>query len=495
MNIKKLSLASIILCLIFLQGLFASNANAEEIPVLVWEAGQTQNVVLGKGDSEQGWDLNLKNQSGQKFQFSESQSNQENFSVYTISLPADISLGGYVVEAINSSTNEVKQVAGIQVVASTVKEITRVPFELLLVLLGLSLFLFILSQLKGKTLNLAIMEFESSASIGKNLPVRILQKLENRSKVSLLQKLSLDEVNKDLVQPKLSLAFGLFALASLGFLQFNSGNWYLGNNWLMLSMILASVIGFSYGLLLSAISILLQVLNIANAKSLSEILAIFVISSIFIAPNLSYQLFEKNIEGLNFKLRDQIISIFGAIYGAVTTYLVILVFESLQTEPLNKGFFKEWTSGLVLLALLIRNLHFERFKLKSTSLKEDFWVVRSIGPAWTSSIALFSSLVIYVWTTNLLVTITSALSISIILSLNWLEFDTNRFKFLPSITPLFALGINMVAIIAIYLSAQILPLDVINRSHLMILLVLPIDLLLAIYLKLSSQNKPEKVLA
>lgn len=495
MTIKKSSLVSVIFCIIFVQGLFATNANAEEIPVLVWEVGQTQNVVLGKGDSEQNWDLYLKNQSGQKFQLSQSQLNQDNFSVYTITLPVDVSLGGYVVEAINSSTNEVKQVAGIQVIENSLKEITRVPLELLLVLLSFSLFLFMLSQLKGKTLNLSIMELESGTTIGKNLPVRILQKLENKSTVSLLQKLSLDEVNKDLAQPKLSLAFGLFALASLGFLQFNSGSWFLGNNWLVLSMILASVMGFSYGLLLSAISILMQALNIANAKSLSEILAIFAVSSIFVAPNLSYQFLEKNITEINFKFRDKLMPIFGAIYSGVTTYVVILVFESLQTERLNKGFLKEWAAVLVVLALITRNLSYKQAKLKFYDSQSEFQVVRSIGPVWTFGLSLFSSLVIYVWTTNLLVTVTSALSIAIILSLNWLEFNTDRFKFLPMITPLFALGINLVAIIAIYLSAQILPLDVINRSHMMILLVLPIDLILAMYLKLSSQNKPEQVLA
>ena len=157
-SIKKLIYS---LLIFYAVTLFNSNtAYAEEIPVLTWERGQVQNVVLGQGDTSGSWDLYLKSNNGQRLKASKSFANEGNYYVYSLSIPKDFPISGYVIEAVNV-TGEIKQVAGVQVVEKISTEITRTPFELFLVLIGISFFLYLLNFSKNRKISLY--ELDSNA--------------------------------------------------------------------------------------------------------------------------------------------------------------------------------------------------------------------------------------------------------------------------------------------------------------------------------------------
>jgi hypothetical protein len=173
---KRLLIGSFVFILALLQGASLSqSAFAENIPILIWERGQTQNVVLGAGTSNQEWKIYLVSDQKSRLPFTSSIKNKDGFYVYSIDLSDSLRLGGYVIEAI-SAQGESKQVAGIQIIAPAVKAITRVPNELLFLLSGFSLFLFLLNQIKVRGIAISNLTEPSTEGVNReNLFTRKLR--------------------------------------------------------------------------------------------------------------------------------------------------------------------------------------------------------------------------------------------------------------------------------------------------------------------------------
>ena len=91
--------------------------------------------------NNQNWNLYLVGDDNVRHQFSASIRNKEGFYVFSIDLSKKFKIGGYVVES-ESNNGEIKQVAGIQVINSSIKSLTSIPNELFIVLFGFSLFIF-----------------------------------------------------------------------------------------------------------------------------------------------------------------------------------------------------------------------------------------------------------------------------------------------------------------------------------------------------------------
>ena len=66
---------------------------------------------------------------------------------------------------------------------------------------------------------------------------------------------------------------------------------------------------------------------------------------------------------------------------------------------------------------------------------------------------------------------------------------------LPRLDFNFGLLILLILNTSIFLSTRILPLDVVNRSHFTIILVFPMNLMLAVYIFLTNRNSNQKELA
>ena len=121
--------------LILLFGVFlpAQPSRALDIPTLNWERGKTLSVVLGGYPENLGWDIYLEGESIDPFKFSRSSVNSSNFVVYTISLPRDLEVGQYRLQARNSSYSATL-VAVVQVVERFQYNILEIPRDLIFVL-------------------------------------------------------------------------------------------------------------------------------------------------------------------------------------------------------------------------------------------------------------------------------------------------------------------------------------------------------------------------
>jgi hypothetical protein len=70
-------------------------ANAQDIPLLTWERGKVQSVVLGGGETSKGWKVYLKSQENSVTELSSSTANTNGFIVYSLNVPRDLATGAY----------------------------------------------------------------------------------------------------------------------------------------------------------------------------------------------------------------------------------------------------------------------------------------------------------------------------------------------------------------------------------------------------------------
>jgi hypothetical protein len=129
--------------------LFPPISKAADIPLLTWEKGKSQSVVLGGGSIDNNWKVFLKSSDAKLIELTPSISNQAGFIVYSLNVPRDISEGAYSVITQGDSSPETL-VAAIQIVEMQRYEITRVPGDLLFFLLSLALWFSALAALRGK---------------------------------------------------------------------------------------------------------------------------------------------------------------------------------------------------------------------------------------------------------------------------------------------------------------------------------------------------------
>ena len=104
-------------------------AAAVDIPLLTWERGRVQEVVLGGSAATGNWKVTLESTNSQTITFTPSRKNSSGYLVYTISIPDNYPAGGYVVYAYGDGTPKTK-VAAISVVPRMAYTVTQVPKEL-----------------------------------------------------------------------------------------------------------------------------------------------------------------------------------------------------------------------------------------------------------------------------------------------------------------------------------------------------------------------------
>ena len=115
--------------------LLPTSAKAFDIPLLTWERGKEQNLVLG-GNTSNEWKIELVDEADQSMlSFEASDISAEGFVVYSVFIPSDFPIGAYAVRATGLGI-PASIVAGVNVVAMNFYEVIQIPWELLLVFLG-----------------------------------------------------------------------------------------------------------------------------------------------------------------------------------------------------------------------------------------------------------------------------------------------------------------------------------------------------------------------
>ena len=110
-------------------------AHSIDIPLLTWERGKEQNLVLG-GNTDNEWKIELINDANEVvLEFRASDTSLDGFIVYSAPLPRDLPLGAYAVKATGFGVPE-SIVAGVNIVELSFFELVQIPFELRWILWG-----------------------------------------------------------------------------------------------------------------------------------------------------------------------------------------------------------------------------------------------------------------------------------------------------------------------------------------------------------------------
>jgi hypothetical protein len=104
-------------------------ARAVDIPLLTWERGRVQQVVLGGGAVENHWTVSLMRVGAAPRNFTPSNPNTAGYVVYTLDLPADLPLGAYTIQTTGNGSPQTN-VAAVDVIALTAASVPYLPKDL-----------------------------------------------------------------------------------------------------------------------------------------------------------------------------------------------------------------------------------------------------------------------------------------------------------------------------------------------------------------------------
>ena len=116
---------------------FAPPAQAVDIPLLTWERGKEQNVVVGGVTAKDSVQVKLLRPRSPQITMKPSSVNKRGFLVYSASLPGDLPLGEYTVYVFGDGSASGSQVAQVKVIALTRYSITEIPKDLVYLFLTL----------------------------------------------------------------------------------------------------------------------------------------------------------------------------------------------------------------------------------------------------------------------------------------------------------------------------------------------------------------------
>ncbi|MSW06489.1 MAG: hypothetical protein F2888_01200, partial [Actinobacteria bacterium] len=137
--------------LVFLNLFLASpSADAVEIPLLTWERGKVQNIVVGDASKQKNWTIKLLSEKNVEITFTNSRENSRGFIVYSGELPADMPLGQYSVIVFGDGSSSGTQISQVQVIALKNFNVLNSTKDVGLLGISLTFLLAFLTALKAK---------------------------------------------------------------------------------------------------------------------------------------------------------------------------------------------------------------------------------------------------------------------------------------------------------------------------------------------------------
>ena len=141
-----------------LSGLFATLflflsapvSSAADIPLLTWERGKEQNIVLGGYASSGNWRIELVGLDTKPLTFHPSAVNKNGYLVYSVAVPKDFKLGSYTIDVFGGTATTPSVVAGVNVIGMTAYAVTQVPADLKFLLLGLAFIVSIFAVIRAR---------------------------------------------------------------------------------------------------------------------------------------------------------------------------------------------------------------------------------------------------------------------------------------------------------------------------------------------------------
>ena len=518
----------------FLLALFAifsvpQTAKALDIPLLTWERGKEQNIIMGGQTQAAHWNLTLVGPTVKPLPFTTSIPNAKGFIVYSVTLPLDLTLGAYSIQA-SATGNPTTIVAGVRITERNYYSISQIPTDLRLLVILYSILISSFSVIRGRKYRklsfkrdlheVGVDPFEEAMRDESESKVKTrvldwvepLYRFRQRRISSLgvsfmkfiemkdgeaLHKLS---PNAWAFSPFVGLLLGIFTALKI---QGHSVIPLIPIWTLLLLAVLGSldaIFGISAAIGFAAIQI-----GFGDINSIRSVLILAAFTFLWYGPSLLASMYlltlPRDIESItriSNRIRLVIVNLFSALLGAIAVIISAILTDSLVINQQGSKLARYPLAVIVFLVILIKNfvewLIEKNRTTKSLVIEskiEELELARAISPGFAFTFSLLILGLIYVWTQAWTPTLIGTSLIGAPLFLLFMVFPEFASKRIPKVERNVIVEIAVVGILTAitYLLIQLLPMGVIQKSKTFILLgVIPV-LLHAIYSVLIASSE------
>jgi hypothetical protein len=398
-------------------------AQAFDIPLLTWERGRVQQVVLGGGAYTDNWVVTLEGEGVAPLTFTRSETNDAGYVVYSLNLPSDLPIGAYSVQT-SGENAEKTLVAGVNLVQSQTKTASSNLIDLTIII---SIFVFlttIISTLRSKkystlttqnsqfSLKNGLADYGSEISFAQrlsNAPYRIRINGLSSIRISLLQFLMVRE--GELLHRTSRQIYGVLPL--LGLLAGSIAGIEVNRNSGIANTGIAIFIAVSVLAIFDAFSGLFATLGFwfiqlvtGDVTSVRDLLIMFSVGLTWIGTALFSGLLKENF-GKDFSKspNGKSMSLYGVVASALVGTSVFylghaLIDGILYIESPNRGVS---IVGLIIIALAICGKGFAEIAKNSANKFDEvelFHVARVCSPQTAILLSSIAFGFLYIWTEN-----------------------------------------------------------------------------------------------
>ena len=415
-----------------------SVASAFDIPLLTWEKGRVQEVILGDTSTSTDWKLELVGEGTEPVLFTSSRKNEAGYFVYSATIPNNLPDGAYSLESSGGGTPRTI-VAGVNLVAPVAYDIRSKNVDLRLVV-GLFTFITVtLSALRSRKYStlVASSSSEDDLPFEGNFAGRLVSKIINLRR-DLTQGVSpslfryllgqesqfLLKLSKPLyyLLPVVAVAVGFFASINA---QANGG--LEKSNLFYFFLITAVGLIDSFSGIFALFTFWAVQFFYGDVANVNQILIMVAAAIAWVGPSLAARVYQDAIKK-DFK-QSQIASIAAAFGSALAATALFFGGYKLLISLLgevSKGWqMKPLYLGLIFVIALAKALFTEKFASPTNELRsESFEIVRVASPQVAFSAFLITYGFGYIWTESALKALLAAALFAAPYFLLFIRFET-----------------------------------------------------------------------
>lgn len=474
---------------------------AVEIPVLTWEKGRVQEIILGDTSNTTNWKLQLVGENTEPILFASSSQNDAGFYVYSAVIPSDLPDGAYRLETSGDGI-ETSIVAGVNLITAETYDITKQSLDLSLVV-GLFTFITVtLSSLRARKYSsiYAVAEEDSftSGSQGLNPADKIVKKFLNLRRdltqgvaPSLLRFL-LGQESRFLFRISKSTYYGLPVLAVvLGFFaainsQASGG---LENSHLMYFFLITLLgIADSFSGVIALLTFWAIQFFFGDVANLNQFLIVIAAAIAWIGPSLAARVYQDSIKKDFSASSKGIAQLTAAVGSAIAATLIFFggykLLLSLMGEVSTQWQMKPAYIAAVFVLALAKSVFIFKFEQQvSNDNKESFEVVRVTSPLAATSTFFIILGFTYLWTEDSVTAFIAAALFAAPYFFLFIRFDPMGVSFFGRIKRniLMESSVAVLASVVIYKQIAALPLLSDQRAETFLIAAAIPGLLHAIY--------------
>jgi hypothetical protein len=395
-------------------------AYAVEIPVLTWEKGRVQEIILGDTSNTTNWKLELVSENTVPVQFFASSQNEAGFYVYSAVIPNELPEGAYRLETSGDGI-ETTIVAGVNLIAAETYDITKQSQDLSLVV-GLFTFITVtLSSLRSRKYSRMYAAAEEESFVSDSAKLKPLEKVVKRAlnlrrdltqgvAPSLLRFL-LGQESRLLFSVSKTAYYALPLLATvLGFFAAINAQASDGlENSNLIFFFLITLLGLvdSFSGIFGLLTFWAIQFFFGDVASLNQFLIVIAAAIAWVGPSLAARVYLDSIKK-DFSNPSTAIAKFAAALGSAVAATLIFfggykLLVSLMGEISNQWQMQPTYLALIFVFALLKALLMFRFEKETgASTSQAFEVVRVTSPLTASSTLLVVLGFTYLWTEDAL---------------------------------------------------------------------------------------------